>query len=103
MLRLSLFKPATVVTLQISPRGRFFQCAPARSHFADRSTLIRLAPIIRQVGVALLAAGTVMFTANTVKPVFLNSEPVVERVLSATYLDTADMRAPWLQLPERLA
>jgi soluble lytic murein transglycosylase-like protein len=50
-----------------------------------------------------VAAGTVTFTASQVKPVFLGKQPIAERVLAAAYLDTAAMRAPWLQLPEPLA
>ena len=44
-----------------------------------------------------------VFTASVVKPVFLGQNPVAGRVLAAAYLDTAAMRAPWLQLPEPLA
>ncbi len=38
-----------------------------------------------------------------VKPVFLGQNPLANRVLAAAYLDTAAMRAPWLELPEALA
>ena len=64
---------------------------------------IRLAPIVRQLAVALVAACTVVFTASVVHPVFLGQAPIAGRVLAAAYLDTASVRAPWLSLPEPLA
>ncbi|HEX9483209.1 MAG TPA: transglycosylase SLT domain-containing protein [Gemmatimonadaceae bacterium] len=64
---------------------------------------IRVVPIARQLAVAVVAAGTVIFTATQVKPVFLGQTPVAGRVLAADYLDSATVRAPWLSLPEPLA
>ena len=52
---------------------------------------------------AVAAAGTVVFTASVVHPVFLGQTPVAGRVLAAAYLDSASMHAPWLSLPEPLA
>ncbi len=52
---------------------------------------------------AVVAAGTVLFTATQVRPVFLGQAPVAGRVLAAAYLDSASIRAPWLSLPEPLA
>jgi soluble lytic murein transglycosylase-like protein len=75
---------------------------PARCS-ARLEALIRFVPIVRQLGVAVLAAGTIVFTASQVKPVFLGKTDVASRVLAAAYLDTAAMRAPWLELPEALA
>jgi soluble lytic murein transglycosylase-like protein len=51
----------------------------------------------------VVAAGTVIFTASQVQPVFLGQAPVAGRVLAAAYLDSATIRAPWLSLPEPLA
>ena len=64
---------------------------------------IRIAPIVRQLVVGILAACTVVFTASQVHPVFLGQAPVAGRVLAAAYLDSASIRAPWLSLPEALA
>jgi soluble lytic murein transglycosylase-like protein len=64
---------------------------------------IRFAPIVRQLVVATLAAGTVVFTASQVRPVFLGQAPVASRVLAAAYLDSSNVHAPWLSLPEPLA
>lgn len=64
---------------------------------------IRITPILRQLGVALAAAGTVVFTASVVQPVFLGQGKVADRVLSAAYLDSGSINAPWLNLPEQLA
>ena len=64
---------------------------------------IRLAPIVRQLSVAVAAACTVVFTASVVHPVFLGQVPIAGRVLAAAYLDSASVRAPWLSLPEPLA
>lgn len=64
---------------------------------------IRLAPIVRQLAVGIVAACTVIFTASQVHPVFLGQAPVAGRVLAAAYLDSASVRAPWLSLPEALA
>ena len=52
---------------------------------------------------AVAAAGTVIFTASQVHPVFLGQAPLAGRVLAAAYLDSASVRAPWLSLPEPLA
>ena len=51
----------------------------------------------------MTAAGTVVYTASQVHPVFLGQAPVAGRVLAAAYLDSATIRAPWLNLPEPLA
>jgi hypothetical protein len=53
--------------------------------------------------VAVIAAGTVLYTASQVHPVFLGQAPVAARVLAAAYLDSSEIRAPWLTLPEPLA
>jgi hypothetical protein len=45
----------------------------------------------------------VVFTATRVRPVFLGQAPVAGRVLAGAYLDSAKIRAPWLNLPEPLA
>jgi soluble lytic murein transglycosylase-like protein len=45
----------------------------------------------------------VVFTASQMRPVFLGQAPVAGRVLAAAYLDSTEMRAPWLSLPEPLA
>src|SRR2546423_9306353 len=85
-------------------RTRFL---PKRAASARRSARpearIRLAPIVRQLVVATLAAGTVVFTASQVRPVFLGQAPVAGRVLAAAYLDSSNVHAPWLSLPEPLA
>ncbi len=52
---------------------------------------------------AAVAAGTVFYTAEQVRPVFLGQTPVAGRVLAAAYLDSNETRAPWLSLPEPLA
>jgi soluble lytic murein transglycosylase-like protein len=64
---------------------------------------IKLAAFARQVVVAFVAAGTVIFTANQVRPVFLGQAPVAGRMLAGAYLDSATLRAPWLSLPEAMA
>lgn len=51
----------------------------------------------------MLAAGTVVFTAARVDPVFLGQAPVADRVLAGAYLDSSTVHAPWLSLPEALA
>ena len=50
-----------------------------------------------------MAAATVVFTASRVHPVFLGQAPVAGRVLAAAYLDSSDVHAAWLSLPEPLA
>ena len=51
-----------------------------------------------------MPAGTILFTASQVHPVYLGRAPVADRVLSAGYLDSSSTaRAPWLTLPEPLA
>jgi hypothetical protein len=50
-----------------------------------------------------ITAGTVVFTATQVHPVFLGQAPVAGRVLAGAYLDSAMLRAPWLSLPEPVA
>jgi soluble lytic murein transglycosylase-like protein len=45
----------------------------------------------------------VVFTATQVRPVFLGQAKVADRVLAAAYLDSSNMHAPWLSLPEPLA
>jgi Transglycosylase SLT domain len=52
---------------------------------------------------AVAAASTVVYTASRVRPVFLGQTPVAGRVLAAAYLDSSEIRAPWLSLPEPLA
>jgi hypothetical protein len=49
------------------------------------------------------AAGTIVYTSSRVRPVFLGQAPVAHRVLAAAYLDSSELRAPWLSLPEPLA
>ena len=49
------------------------------------------------------AACTVVYTASQVRPVFLGQAPVANRVLAAAYLDSSEIRAPWLTLPEPIA
>jgi hypothetical protein len=49
------------------------------------------------------AAATVVFTATQVRPVFLGQAKVADRVLAAAYLDSSNVHAPWLSLPEPLA
>jgi soluble lytic murein transglycosylase-like protein len=74
-------------------------CCPARPEAS-----IRIARLVRQLLVATAAAGTVVFTASQVQPVFLGRAPVADRVLAAGYLDSSSTaRAPWLTLPEPLA
>jgi hypothetical protein len=53
--------------------------------------------------VAVAAAGTVVYTASRVRPVFLGQTPVAGRMLAAAYLDKSETRAPWLSLPGPLA
>jgi soluble lytic murein transglycosylase-like protein len=53
--------------------------------------------------VAVAAAATVVFTATQVRPVFLGQAKVADRVLAAAYLDSSNVHAPWLSLPEPLA
>ena len=53
--------------------------------------------------VAVAAASTVLYTASQVRPVFLGQAPVADRVLAAAYIDSSELRAPWLSLPEPLA
>ena len=89
--------------------ARFLRRASPRSPVASAAIplltggTIRVVPIARQLAVAVVAAGTVIFTAMQVKPVFLGQTPVAGRVLAADYLDSATVRAPWLSLPEPLA
>jgi soluble lytic murein transglycosylase-like protein len=64
---------------------------------------ISVTRLVRQLGIAAVAAGTVVFTASQVQPVFLGKAPVAHRVLAAAYLDTSAIHAPWLSLPEPLA
>jgi soluble lytic murein transglycosylase-like protein len=45
----------------------------------------------------------VVFTATQVRPVFLGQAKVADRVLAAAYLDSSNVHAPWLSLPEALA
>ncbi|MFL5608699.1 MAG: transglycosylase SLT domain-containing protein [Gemmatimonadaceae bacterium] len=51
----------------------------------------------------MAAAATVVFTATLVRPVFLGQAKVADRVLAAAYLDSSNVHAPWLSLPEPLA
>ena len=64
---------------------------------------MRVTRLVRQLLVAVAAAATVVYTASQVRPVFLGKAPVASRVLAAAYLDSATIRAPWLNLPEPLA
>lgn len=70
---------------------------------ASPEARIRLAPIARQLGIALVAAGTIVFTASQVKPVFLGQHRVAHRMLSGSYGESTTLQAPWLSLPEPLA
>jgi soluble lytic murein transglycosylase-like protein len=65
--------------------------------------VIRIPTLTRQLAFAAAAAGTIWFTASRTRPVFLGQAPVAQRVLSAAYLDSSAVRAPWLSLPEPLA
>jgi hypothetical protein len=54
----------------------------------------------------LLAAGslcTVIFTVSRVRPVFVQREPVVAQILQHEYVDSAPIRAPWLNSPAEVA
>src|SRR6476661_77621 len=65
---------------------------------------ISITRLVRQITLAVAAAGTVYFTASQVRPVFLGRTTVADRVLAGAYLDSsATSRAPWLTLPEPLA
>lgn len=87
------------ITLGAARRG-----LPASARCSARpEARIRIAPIVRQLVVGIVAACTVVFTASQVHPVFLGQAPVAGRVLAAAYLDSATIRAPWLSLPEALA
>src|SRR3954468_10863372 len=79
------------------------RASPRPSVPARPEVRIKLAALARQLVVACIAAGTVVFTAMQVHPVFLGQAPVAGRVLAGAYLDSATLRAPWLSLPEPVA
>ena len=54
----------------------------------------------------LLAAGalvTVIFTLSRVQPIFVQRQPVVAEILRHDYVDSATLRAPWLNAPTDVA
>lgn len=46
---------------------------------------------------------TVVFTVSRVRPIFVQREPVVAEILRHEYVDSAALRAPWLNSPANLA
>lgn len=53
--------------------------------------------LVQQVALALGALATIVATATTVRPVYANRQPVLERLLAESWRDTVYQRAPWIQ------
>src|ERR687896_111478 len=53
--------------------------------------------VLRQIALAVGALATIVGTVTTVRPVYANRQPVVGRLLSQSWRDSAYRRAPWIQ------
>ena len=51
--------------------------------------------LLGQVTLAVTAVAAIVVAASQVKPVFVGSTPVVQRLVTATWRDSAAARAPW--------
>lgn len=64
---------------------------------------MKLPRCLRQSSFGILAAATIVATATHVRPVFLGRQPVVERLTTMSWRDSAAVRAPWLRMDADLA
>lgn len=53
--------------------------------------------VLGQIALAVGALATIVGTVTTVRPVYANRQPVVGRLLSQSWRDSAYRRAPWIQ------
>jgi hypothetical protein len=60
-------------------------------------------PLIRQVVLAAVAAATVVFVADRVRPIYVGQTSVAQRVLQAAYVDSSEIRTPWLRVAPEIA
>ncbi|MGQ0713403.1 MAG: transglycosylase SLT domain-containing protein [Gemmatimonadaceae bacterium] len=53
--------------------------------------------LVQQVALAIGALATIVATATTVRPVYADRQPVLNRLLAESWRDTVYERAPWIQ------
>src|SRR5687768_18445914 len=53
--------------------------------------------LVRQIALAAGSLATIVATVTTVRPVYANRQPVLNRLLAETWRDSVYDRAPWIQ------
>lgn len=53
--------------------------------------------LVQQVALAIGALATIVATATTVRPVYADRQPILNRLLAEAWRDTVYERAPWIQ------
>ena len=53
--------------------------------------------LVRQIALAAGSLATIVATVSTVRPVYADRQPVVNRLLAQTWRDSAYQRSPWIQ------
>ncbi len=53
--------------------------------------------LVRQIALAAGSLATIVATVTTVRPVYANRQPVINRLLTETWRDSVYDRAPWIQ------
>jgi len=51
--------------------------------------------LLGQLALGVTALAAIVFSASQVKPIYVGQAPVVQRLVQATWRDSAAMRAPW--------